>query len=592
VNRIKSVYNLVIYLDGGQLKGDWESSMVSASVEDSTELAALAELRFSDRDGKFFTANNVTIGTKVRLAVKPGQLSEVGLFEGEVVTVESQYDGNGTISVVRALDLSHRLMRGQRVRSFTRRTASMIAREVAAGAGVPVGRIDPFPRTYDVITQPNVSDWEFLTMLAVDNNAEAVMADGKFVFRRITRAAKAPGAGVTGDQSPLVVEKGKQVHSVRSTVTSVGQVPSVTVRGWDPVRKKSIKAEVKAAASSRIGIKTTPAGVVRPFGGATGLNITDVPYETDAETRAVAAAVAADMTAALAELEVGLRGTPELRAGVAMSLQRVGPDFDGKYTITSSRHVFERGLPYETWVTVSGRQDRSAYGLAAGTAAPIRPVRVPGLAVGIVTDTKVDADPRSRGRWGKRGDQGWVRLRFPWLTDDSAYQTDWVRTVQLGGTGGGGVFVPEINDEVLVGFEQGLLDRPYVIGGLYNGRDKPSPDHPGALVDPTTGKVNRRSFASRSGDRVELLDARLEPKGIRLATAGDKLVVYLDKVSSTILVDSAGKVEIKAARDIDIRGRNITIDAERDVKITGNSIVVDTKAAPQAGKPLAGDVKI
>ncbi|BCJ56022.1 hypothetical protein Asp14428_74970 [Actinoplanes sp. NBRC 14428] len=277
---------------------------------------------------------------------------------------------------------------------------------------------------------------------------------------------------------------------------------------------------------------------------------------------------------------------------MAMSLQRVGPDFDGKYTITSSRHVFERGLPYETWVTVSGRQDRSAYGLANGTAAPVRPVRVPGMAVGIVTDTKVDADPRARGRWGRRGDQGWVRLRFPWLTDDGAYQSDWVRTVQLGGTGGGGVFVPEINDEVLVGFEQGLLDRPYVIGGLYNGRDKPSPDHRGPLVDPATGRVNRRSFASRSGDRIELLDARLGQKGVRLATTGDKLIVHLDRVKSTIVVDSAGKVEIKAAEDIDIRGRNITIDADEDVTISGNKVVVDTKAAPRAGKPLAGDVTL
>ncbi|BCJ56023.1 hypothetical protein Asp14428_74980 [Actinoplanes sp. NBRC 14428] len=310
MNRVKSVYNLVIHLGAGQLKGDWESSMISASVEDSTELAALAELRFADRDGKFFTANTVTIGTKVRLAVKPGQLGEIGLFEGEVVTVESQFDGTGTISVLRALDLSHRLMRGQRVRSFAKRTASMIAREVAAGAGVPVGRIDPFPRTYDVITQPNVSDWEFLTMLAADNNAEAVMVDGKFVFRRVTAAAKAPGPGVSGDQNPVVVEKGRHVHSVRSTVTSVGQVPSVTVRGWDPVRKKSIKAEVRSAASARLGISTTPARAIAPFGGTTGLNITDVPYETDAETRAVAAAVAADATAALAELEVCLRGTP------------------------------------------------------------------------------------------------------------------------------------------------------------------------------------------------------------------------------------------------------------------------------------------
>ncbi len=591
MNRVKSVYNLVTYFDGSELRGDWEAAMSSAAVEDGAGLAAVAELRFADRDGKFFTGSRVTIGTKVRLAVRPAQLGEVGLFEGEVVTVEAQYDGDGSVAVIRAMDLSHRMARGQRVRSFTKRTASTIAREIAAGAGVPIGRIDPTKRSYAVITQPNVSDWEFLTMLAADNDSEAVMADGKFVFRAVPRAALAPGAALTGEQSPLVIEKGEHIYSVRSTVTSVGQVPDVTVRGWDPVLKKSVKSRVRPPASRRLDITTSPRDAIGRFGSATGLNIADVPYETDAEARSVAAAVASDVTSALAELEVNLRGTPELRAGVAISLQDIGAAFDGKYTITSSRHVFERGRTYETWVVVSGRQDRSAFGLAGGASVAARPVRVPGLAVGIVTDTKVDADLRARGRWGERGDQGWVRLRFPWLTDDSAYQSDWVRTVQLGGTGGGGVFVPEINDEVLVGFEQGLLDRPYVIGGLYNGRDKPSTQHTGKLIDPTTGQVNRRSIASRSGDLIELLDARKKgPEGIRLATAGKKLVVYLDKVDSTILVDSEGKVEINAATDIDIKGQNITVDADEHLRLLGNRVTVDTRASRNTKpiRPAAG----
>jgi phage protein D len=568
----KNVNNLVIGLPG-LLPEKWNSRMVATIVEDSSNLAAAAELSFRDVDGRFFTETKVTIGTKVVLKVRPGQLAATDLFRGEVVTVESQYDGNGTFSVIRALDLSHRLMRGQRVRSFVKQTASVIARDLAGSAGVPVGKIDSFARTYDMVTQPNVSDWEFLKMLAVDNEAEAVMVDGKFYFRKSERAATAPGAGLTADQSPKVVQMDKNVLSVRSTVTSVGQVPKVTVRGWDPVRKKAIKTEVRATDSTEIDIKMTPAAAIRPFRSTAGLNVTDVPYETDAETRAVAAAVAADVTAALAELEVGVRGRPELRAGVAMSLQQVGPDFDGKYTITSSRHVFRPDVPYETWVTVSGRQDRTAYGLAGGTSAPARPVRVPGVAIGIVTDTKVDADPRSRGRSGNRKNQGWVRLRFPWLTDDSEYQTDWVRTVQLGGTGGGGVFVPEINDEVLVGFEQGLLDRPYVLGGLYNGKDNPSRDHEGELIDRTTGRVNRRSFASRSGDRIELLDSRLKPKGIRLATTKNKLVVFLDKAGSKIVVNSDGRIEIEAQDDVEIRGHNVTIDAGRgDLTLRGANV--------------------
>ena len=73
------------------------------------------------------------------------------------------------------------------------------------------------------------------------------------------------------------------------------------------------------------------------------------------------------------------------------------------------------------------------------------------------------------------------------------------------GKGGGGVFSPEVNDEVLVGFEQGDLDRPYVLGGLYNGVDQPSP-HDLPWSTRTSGQVNRRSLVSRTGHRLELLD--------------------------------------------------------------------------------------
>ncbi|MER5705909.1 VgrG-related protein [Micromonospora sp. NPDC002296] len=575
--------NLVVGLPG-PLPRAWADRLVSAVVEDSTNLAATATLRFRDQQSRFLRDNGVTIGTDLTVRVRTGRdAAPLPLFSGEVVTLESEYDGVGTFTTVRALDLSHRLMRGQRVRSFVNRKASDIAREVAAAAGIPVGRIDPTPTVYETVTQPNVNDWEFLKMLAVDNDAEVVVVDGRFEFRRSVRAAAAPGAGVTAEQSPFVVEMNENLLSVRSTVTSVGQVAGVTVRGWDVRAKRPVRTEVTTDASDEVQIGTTPGKVSRPFGTAR-LCVADVPYRTAAETRAVAGAVAADVTAAFAELEVGIRGNPRLRAGVPLSLQRVGSPFEGKYTTTASRHVFGPAQFYETWLTVSGRQDRSTWGLTAAAAAPARAMRVPGLAVGIVTNTKADVDRRHPERVG----QGWVRLRFPWLTDAPDYETDWVRTVQLGGVGGGGVFCPEVNDEVLVGFEQGLLDRPYVIGGLYNGVDKPSP-HDGALVDASSGRVNRRSFASRSGDRIEFLESQLPagPRGIRLCTSRDRLTVHLDERRTAVTIHSDGSVEIEARQQVTVKGRGITLDAGAgELTLRGRSVTVDGGTQVDIQAPL------
>ena len=80
-----------------------------------------------------------------------------------------------------------------------------------------------------------------------------------------------------------------------------------------------------------------------------------------------------------------------------------------------------------------------------------------------------------------------VKLSFPWLSDD--YVTDWARTLHPGaGNSRGFTVLPEVGDEVLVAFEQGDLGRPFVLGGLFNGVDKP-PVADDLVVAPAYGRV-------------------------------------------------------------------------------------------------------
>lgn len=247
-----------------------------------------------------------------------------------------------------------------------------------------------------------------------------------------------------------------------------------------------------------------------------------------------------------------------------MALGNVGPAFAGRYTATAAHHVLEPNGGYRTTVQVSAAPDRSLAGLTSGSNAPSRGPRMPGLAIGVVTDI----------REGKT-ERGWVKLKFPWL--DDTYVTDWVRTVQWGGQGGGGVFSPEVNDEVLVGFEQGMLDSPYVLGGLYNGVDKPSP-HDVPLVDPTSGKVNRRSLVSRSGNRLELLDAPRGPSGVRLATGDKRLDITLDERRGEIALTVFARGGTRALSSVTLNSSGITLDAGTgDVNVKGRSVTVNGK---------------
>jgi len=331
------------------------------------------------------------------------------------------------------------------------------------------------------------------------------------------------------------------------------------VGGWHVATKKALVAQEPAVTSKTVTPGLSPAKASAAFGRPGRMLVADTPYGSQAETAAAARSLAAAVSAGFGELEAVVEGNPLLRAGVPVALGNAGADFSGRYTATAVQHVLEPGEGYRTVVQVSSSPDRSLAGLALGGNALARSPRLPGLAIGVVTDVR------------DKGERGWVKLKFPWLDDN--YVTDWVRTVQLGGQGGGGVFSPEVNDEVLVGFEQGSLDRPYVLGGLYNGVDKPSP-HDVPLVDGTSGKVNRRSFVSRKGNRVELLDGATK-SGVRLASGDKRLEVVLDEMKGQVVISVHGRGGAGALSSVTLTDRGITLDAGRgSVTVKGSSVSV------------------
>jgi len=526
----------------GPLDPVWLSLLDSCVVDENVGLPDVATLTFRDSNHDFLAKADVTIGTKLEISVKTVEDQEL-LFSGEVTALELDSDPTGTFTVVRAQSLAHRLFRGRKVVAFNEMSAADIVRKVAAGAGLSVGRLDTAQITYQQLSQANVSDWEFLQGLAQEHGVtlRVDQTSGQLELVRPEPAAGAPAPSTPAYANPFVLAYGDNLKALRAVLTSADQVDTVEVRGWDMTKKSALVATEPAVTSTTV----VPGLKAKPSGAAARLVVTDTPYSTQKETEVAASSLAASMSAGVGEFEAVANGDPRLKAGVPVALGNVGPAFSGKYTATAARHVLDRS-GYRTPVLVSASPDRSLAGLVTGGNAPARGPRLPGLAIGVVTDAK---EPT--------GQRGWVRLKFPWLADD--YVTDWVRTVQLGGHGGGGVFSPEVNDEVLVGFEQGCLDRPYVLGGLYNGVDHPSPHKvDGAavpLVDDTSGKVNRRSLVSPGGQRLELLDKNGGPTGVRLATGDEKFEIRLDQQGKRI------QLSVLGGGTITLTEQGITLDA-------------------------------
>jgi len=196
-----------------------------------------------------------------------------------------------------------------------------------------------------------------------------------------------------------------------------------------------------------------------------------------------------------------------------------------------------------------------------------RDARMPGLAIGIVTDNQ---DPNGQGR---------VKVRYPCLSADNA--SDWARVAAPGnGPDRGMQFVPEVNDEVLVGFEQGDIHHPYVLGGLWNGQDAP-PRKTSQVV--SSGRVQQRIIKSRSGHTITLDDSDDQPS-ITIVDKTGKNTIKLDSSNNNLSVSVDGDVALKAQGTISIEGQSVQVKATNDLKLTGTS--ADLEA--QGGLTLKG----
>ncbi|MFF4160045.1 VgrG-related protein [Streptomyces sp. NPDC001678] len=524
------------------LREPWAQRLVDVSVETAIGLPARAALRFRDPEHRLLAAAGISVGVPLTVSVAAARRrTRAGIFDGEVTALETEVDADGSFTTVRAMDRGHRLTRGRRVAAYVDTTVAEVVRQAVARHGLTAGRIDAEGTRIAHLAQPNLTDWEFLNHLADERGLRLTVEGSTVHMLRPAAASAAPSPGTGADRSPFVLEYGVNLLALSAGVSSEGQVADVEVRGWDPDGKAALSAKAGAGDSDRLLLGVTPGKLGKAFPGpAPELLVGGRAHTTAPQVDAAARAVAAESAASMASLSAEVSGAPELRAGVPVTVAGVGEPFAGKYTVTSCGHVFDGDRGYRTEVRVGP--------LPPPVVPYPPPLCAPGVAVGVVTDIKEPG----------KGQRGAVRLRLPWLSQD--YVTDWVRTVQWGGVDGGGVFAPEAGDEVLVGFEHGRLDRPYVLGGLYNGMDAPT-DHGLPLVDAGTGKANRRSLASRSGDRLELLSATDGPQGVRLLTGDGKLVTHLDRKDTTIAL-TAGEGNKTVRISLDGRGDGtLTIDA-------------------------------
>jgi phage protein D len=535
-----------IKLNGAPMDGALEANLVRVVVDHDVRLPAMFALTFRDpheSGGQRILAQlGVELGDEATISLAQSAAT-TQLVKGEVTSLEVEIEATGSYVVVRGYDKAHRLHRGRTARSWTQQKDSEIATEIAEEAGL-TANVEDSGSPHDYMVQPGISNWDFLVARATEIGYDLRAADGELHFKKPEKAASGPSAGSL-EQMPTKgqIVYGENLVSLRSRVSAVDQVSSVEVRGWDPKTKKAIVSTANG------GTTSASVGLDPASSGEGAFVRADRHFAAADSAQTAATALAQRIGSTAAEAEGTIDGDPALKAGDAVNVSGLGSPFDGKYVLASTRHVLD-SYGYRTHFVVSGSQNRSLIGLVSGGTpagtgvGPAFPGAVPALV------TNIKGDPDALGR---------VKVKFPWLSD--SLESDWARIVYPGaGTERGLMFTPEVDDEVLVCFEQGDFRRPYVLGGLFNGVDKPK--DVSDIVDETSGKVGVRAFTTPAGHRLKFTDSD-NNKGIKLETGGSQ--------QESIELDAAGhKITINSSGDVTIETKGtgkVTITAAADMKL-------------------------
>jgi uncharacterized protein involved in type VI secretion and phage assembly len=167
---------------------------------------------------------------------------------------------------------------------------------------------------------------------------------------------------------------------------------------------------------------------------------------------------------------------------------------------------------------------------------------------------------------------GRVKVKFPWLSDTD--ESFWARVLTpMAGGDRGMYFLPEVGDEVLVAFEHGNIEFPYILGALWNGKDRP----PETNED---GKNNKRTIKSRSGHTVTLDDTDGEEK-IEIVDKSKKNSIVVNTKENTITISADADITIQSSNGkLILSGKEIQIDSKGDVKIKASQNM-NIEAGPQ-----------
>ncbi|MCD9019678.1 type VI secretion system tip protein VgrG [Parachryseolinea silvisoli] len=520
-------------------------------------------------------------GKKIEISLGYHSTNETvfkGIITAQSIKVRSRVNQLVSQLTLQCMDEAVKLTVGRKSKYFKDKKDSEIISSILTEAGI-TKKVDATTFAYKKMVQYDCTDWDFIVSRADVNGFIAICNDG-------TLEVTAPVLSGTAD---LAVTYGIDIIDFAADLDAQYQIDSVSSTAWD-------------GTMLQVTTGTSAEPSVNAHGNITGKKLSEVlgskVYTLQSAVPEDASVLKGWANAKLQQMRlakiqgyVTFPGNAAPKLGKLLQLNSFGTRFNGDAFISGVHHTLEEG----TWVTRVNFGLEPAFftetkKILAPAAAGALPA-APGLQIGTVKQIDQDTDGEYRilvdlPMVEATGIGIWARLSHPYATD-----------------GAGFYFLPEVSDEVVLGFLNEDPRFPVIIGSLYGKKKKP-PYTP-------ESKNNTKGFVSKSKLKLTFDE---EKKSITLETPGGNKVILDDDGKSLtiqdqnknkitlsadgIVFDSAKDVKFTAKGNFSIDAIDLVANAKGDVNLAGNNINAKAKLAllaqgtAQATLKASGQVEV
>jgi Rhs element Vgr protein len=544
-----SLVTYEIMTDGTLIPGEHQvdSIYISRAVNRiGTATITIVDGGFSGLEEDFVSSNSGIFDPGKKIVVKVGYHSknEV-LFEGVIVKQGLSLSPDNRRLILDCKEDAYKMAIARQNAIFLEKTDSEIIAELIDKYGLQ-SSVESTEAKYPELVQYFCSDWDYMLMRA-DFNGHIVVTEGDWVKVGKPNVSSAPVVEVVNGQSLMEIDVEIDARS---------QFQNITSFAWDVANQQILEARANDVEVPSVGIDSGKLSSIH------GVSEYHLQTPADLPNNVLQAWATGKMTRsklAMLQGQAKFIGSSLVKPDVVITLKGLSNYFNGDVYVSAVNHVIEDG----EWLT------QATFGLSfksySETNNDIVAPSVSGMTAGIkglhtAIVKKIDADPAGQHR---------IQISYPTLKQDN--MGVWARLSTFYATNGAGTFfIPEVNDEVVVGFLNEDPEQPIILGSVYSAKNVP----------PYTSeeKNSIKSFVTKSKmklifDEEKKIITILTPDNNSIVLDDDKgAITAIDKNNNKMEMNDKG-ITFESQSDFTIKAQGkVIIEAQSDIqaKATGN----------------------